>query len=153
MDLTGAARQRLTDAIRAAYDDPEHRKQHTEEYAYYPVKWVDPYLARRRKVFRHCALDRARGFQLIGHPPNGAEEIGLCVREVDLLGVEVVLGQCQAGFGLVEVGGTADTLLVAQADLVIDALMGLQVVAGQFEHFAAHQHVQVNLYGPQCQAL
>ena len=48
--LTGAARQRLTDAIRAAYDDPEQRKQHAEEYAYYPVKWVDPYLARRRKV-------------------------------------------------------------------------------------------------------
>ena len=48
--LTGAARQRLTDAIRAAYDDPEQRKHHAEEYAYYPVKWVDPYLARRRKI-------------------------------------------------------------------------------------------------------
>jgi nitroreductase len=48
--LTGAARQRLSDAIRAAYDDPEQRKLHTEEYAYYPIKWVDPYLARRRKV-------------------------------------------------------------------------------------------------------
>jgi nitroreductase len=48
--LMGAARQRLSDAIRAAYDDPEQRKLHTEEYAYYPVKWVDPYLARRRKV-------------------------------------------------------------------------------------------------------
>ena len=48
--LTGAARQRLTDAIRAAYDDPEQRKHHAEEYAYYPIKWVDPYLARRRKV-------------------------------------------------------------------------------------------------------
>ena len=48
--LTGAARQRLTDAIRAAYDDSEQRKQHAEEYAYYPVQWVDPYLARRRKV-------------------------------------------------------------------------------------------------------
>ncbi|MGZ9030065.1 MAG: nitroreductase [Burkholderiaceae bacterium] len=48
--LTGAARQRLSDAIRATYDDPEQRKQHSEEYAYYPVKWVDPYLARRRKI-------------------------------------------------------------------------------------------------------
>jgi nitroreductase len=48
--LTGAARQRLTDAIRAAYDDAERRREHTEEYAYYPVKWVDPYLARRRKI-------------------------------------------------------------------------------------------------------
>ena len=48
--LTGAARQRLVDAITAAYDDPEQRKLHSEEYAYYPTKWVDPYLARRRKV-------------------------------------------------------------------------------------------------------
>ena len=48
--LTGAARQRLTDAIRAAYDDPEQRKQHTEEYAYYPTRWIDPYLARRRQL-------------------------------------------------------------------------------------------------------
>jgi nitroreductase len=48
--LTGRAKQRLTDAIVKAYDDPELRKQHTEEYAYYPTKWVDPYLARRRKI-------------------------------------------------------------------------------------------------------
>jgi len=48
--LTGAAKQRLSDAILAVYDDAEERKQHTEEYAYYPVKWVDPYLARRRKI-------------------------------------------------------------------------------------------------------
>jgi nitroreductase len=48
--LTGAARQRLADAITAAYDDPEQRKQHGEEYAYYPTRWIDPYLARRRKV-------------------------------------------------------------------------------------------------------
>jgi nitroreductase len=48
--LMGAARQRLSDAVRAAYDDPEQRKLHTEEYAYYPVKWIDPYLARRRKL-------------------------------------------------------------------------------------------------------
>jgi nitroreductase len=48
--LTGAARQRLSDAVCAAYDDPEQRKQHTEEYAYYPRTWVDPYLARRRKL-------------------------------------------------------------------------------------------------------
>jgi nitroreductase len=48
--LTGAARQRLTAAIRAVYDDPQQRGQHTEEYAYYPIKWIDPYLARRRKL-------------------------------------------------------------------------------------------------------
>ena len=48
--LTGAAKQRLSDAILAVYNDAEERKQHTEEYAYYPTKWVDPYLARRRKI-------------------------------------------------------------------------------------------------------
>ena len=48
--LTGAARRRLSDAVRAAYDDPEQRKQHSEEYAYYPLTWVEPYLARRRKI-------------------------------------------------------------------------------------------------------
>ena len=48
--LTGAARQRLTDAITAAYDDPEQRRLHTEEYAYYPTRWIEPYLGRRRKI-------------------------------------------------------------------------------------------------------
>jgi nitroreductase len=48
--LTGAARQRLVDAITATYDDPALRAQHTEEYAYYPTRWIEPYLGRRRKV-------------------------------------------------------------------------------------------------------
>ena len=48
--VTGAAKRRLSDAILAVYNDPEQRKQYTEEYAYYPTKWVDPYLARRRKI-------------------------------------------------------------------------------------------------------
>ncbi|MDQ3446425.1 MAG: nitroreductase, partial [Pseudomonadota bacterium] len=48
--LTGVAKQRLSDAILAVYNDAEERKQHIEEYAYYPTKWADPYLARRRKI-------------------------------------------------------------------------------------------------------
>ena len=48
--LTGAAKQRLSDEILAVYNDADERRQHTEEYAYYPTKWVDPYLARRRKI-------------------------------------------------------------------------------------------------------
>ncbi|MBC8118719.1 MAG: nitroreductase [Burkholderiaceae bacterium] len=48
--VTGAAKQRLSNAILAVYNDPEERKQHSEEYAYYPTRWVDPYLARRRKI-------------------------------------------------------------------------------------------------------
>jgi nitroreductase len=48
--LTGAARQRLSERIRAAFDDPAERATHTEEYAYYPTEWVSPYVDRRRKV-------------------------------------------------------------------------------------------------------
>lgn len=48
--LTGAAREELSAKILRAHNDPELIKQHTEEYAYYPRKWVSPYLDRRRKV-------------------------------------------------------------------------------------------------------
>jgi nitroreductase len=48
--LTGVAKERLSNSILAVYNDPGLRKQHTEEYAYYPRNWVDPYLARRRKI-------------------------------------------------------------------------------------------------------
>ncbi|MEI6025269.1 MAG: nitroreductase [Betaproteobacteria bacterium] len=48
--LTGAARGRLSQRIRAAYDDPAQRAQHTEEYAYYPTEWRSPFVDRRRKV-------------------------------------------------------------------------------------------------------
>ena len=48
--LTGAARERLGNAIKAAYDDPAERAQHVEEYDYYPREWVSPYIDRRRKV-------------------------------------------------------------------------------------------------------
>lgn len=48
--MTGAARARLAAAIVAAYDDPEKARSHSEEYAYYPREWVEPYLGRRRKV-------------------------------------------------------------------------------------------------------
>ena len=48
--ITGPAKERLSGAILAVYNDAEKRKQHVEEYAYYPTQWVDPYLARRRKI-------------------------------------------------------------------------------------------------------
>src|SRR4051794_5896002 len=38
--LTGGARAELSRRILAAYDDPEQRARHQEEYAYYPTKWV-----------------------------------------------------------------------------------------------------------------
>jgi nitroreductase len=48
--LTGAAREALGRKILAAYDDPQQRAAHTEEYAYYPTQWESPYIERRRKV-------------------------------------------------------------------------------------------------------
>ncbi|PZP34589.1 MAG: nitrobenzoate reductase [Roseateles depolymerans] len=48
--LTGAARQRLSDRIMAAYLDAEQNAAHQEEYAYYPREWRSPYIDRRRKV-------------------------------------------------------------------------------------------------------
>jgi nitroreductase len=48
--LTGGARERLSDAILAAYRDPAEAGTHVQEYAYYPRKWVSPYIERRRKV-------------------------------------------------------------------------------------------------------
>lgn len=48
--LTGAARQRLSDAIVAVYHDKEALAQHSEEYAYYPREWKSPFIERRRKV-------------------------------------------------------------------------------------------------------
>jgi nitroreductase len=54
--LTGAAKARLSKAIRAAHDEEFARRQrgeaplHAEEYGYYPDQWFEPYLARRRKL-------------------------------------------------------------------------------------------------------
>jgi nitroreductase len=48
--LTGAAKQRLVDAVMAVWNDPAQLAQHNEEYAYYPIKWISPYIERRRKV-------------------------------------------------------------------------------------------------------
>lgn len=48
--LTGAIKQRLSQQILAAHNDPEVASQHTQEYAYYPSKWVAPFIDRRRKV-------------------------------------------------------------------------------------------------------
>ncbi|MCS0581226.1 nitroreductase [Massilia pinisoli] len=48
--LTGAAKERLSDRILAAYGDPAQVREHVEEYAYYPREWVSPFVDRRRKV-------------------------------------------------------------------------------------------------------
>jgi nitroreductase len=48
--LTGAALQRLSAAILAVVHDPAQLALHKDEYDYYPRRWVEPYLACRRKV-------------------------------------------------------------------------------------------------------
>ncbi len=48
--LTGAAKQRLSDRISAAYENSAELAQHEREYDYYPKEWTSPYLDRRRKV-------------------------------------------------------------------------------------------------------
>ena len=48
--LTGEPLQALSRRLVAAYDDPDERARHSEEYAYYPTEWRSPYIDRRRKV-------------------------------------------------------------------------------------------------------
>nr|WP_223216833.1 nitroreductase [Paraburkholderia phenoliruptrix] len=48
--LTGRALARLSEALLAAYDDPQRDELYREEYAYYPRDWVSPYIDRRRKI-------------------------------------------------------------------------------------------------------
>ena len=48
--LTGAPLKAMSDRLVAAYDDPEERARHVEEYAYYPTEWRSPFVDRRRKV-------------------------------------------------------------------------------------------------------
>lgn len=45
--VTGAARDRLCEAVLAAHDAPEG---HDQPYPYYPERFFEPYLGRRRKV-------------------------------------------------------------------------------------------------------
>lgn len=48
--LTGAAKERLTSEICAAFADPEIAARHSEEYHYYPKQWQSPFKERRRKI-------------------------------------------------------------------------------------------------------
>ena len=48
--LRGEAKDELSRRILAAYDDPQEAAKHTQEYAYYPTKWISPYIERRSKI-------------------------------------------------------------------------------------------------------
>ena len=46
--LTGEVKQQLSDEILQAHSNPNN--SYKEEYHYYPVQWLSPYLERRRKI-------------------------------------------------------------------------------------------------------
>ncbi|MBC7404358.1 MAG: nitroreductase [Cytophaga sp.] len=48
--LTGNKLQQLITSVLAAHNDLDVSKTHTEQYNYYPVKWIAPYVDRRRKI-------------------------------------------------------------------------------------------------------
>jgi nitroreductase len=48
--LTDDSLRRLSQALVAAYDDPERDTLYQEEYRYYPRQWTSPYIDRRRKI-------------------------------------------------------------------------------------------------------
>ena len=48
--LSGASKEALTADILAAHNDPELLAAQREEYAYYPRRWITPFVERRRKV-------------------------------------------------------------------------------------------------------
>ncbi len=48
--VMGEKKNRLSERLVAAFDDPEEASTHSEPYQYYPKKWIPPYIDRRRKV-------------------------------------------------------------------------------------------------------
>src|ERR1035437_8200362 len=60
--LTGAVKEKLSSAILTAFHDPVLSRQHTEQYHYYPLEWVSPYVDRRRKLGKdlYTLLDLGR---------------------------------------------------------------------------------------------
>lgn len=48
--VTGAKKEALSRELIETALDPERDAEHSQEYAYYPEKWIHPYIERRRKV-------------------------------------------------------------------------------------------------------
>jgi len=61
--LRGPALRQLVHRARAVFDDPVALAAQPKPYDYYPLKWVSPYLERRRKVGYdlYALLDIAKG--------------------------------------------------------------------------------------------
>ena len=58
--LTGGALKALSDAIVAAYNDPQAAAEHVADFNSYPDEWASPYIERRRRVgsFTGCSASR-----------------------------------------------------------------------------------------------
>ncbi|MNS66580.1 hypothetical protein D3C72_998000 [compost metagenome] len=97
------------------------------------------------QVGRHQRHETRRAFQLIGHLANSGEVVGFGVSQVGLLGDQVVARLGHPRLRLIKVGATANATLGAQLDLVVNALVALEVVLGQTYEFAAGQHVEIDL--------
>jgi nitroreductase len=48
--VTGASKAKLSNAILAAFNDPDQAASHNSEFPIYPSEWVSPFIDRRRKV-------------------------------------------------------------------------------------------------------
>jgi len=71
--VTGKAKERLSDAIIRAHDDPSSCGYHREPYDYYPETWCSPYVDRRRKVGwdLYGLLDIEKGDKVRMHAQHG----------------------------------------------------------------------------------
>jgi nitroreductase len=71
--LTGASKDRLSNAIAAVDNDAQMAAALTEPYHYYPIDWVSPYVDRRRKVGwdLYGLLGIAKGDQQRMHAQHG----------------------------------------------------------------------------------
>ncbi|MNM72194.1 hypothetical protein D3C81_838820 [compost metagenome] len=97
------------------------------------------------QVGRHQRQETRRALQLIGHLADSGEVVGLGISQVGLLGDQVVARLGHPRLGLIEVGAATDATLGAQLDLVVNALVALEVVLGQAHEFAPGQHVEIDL--------
>lgn len=142
--VMGQARQRLSERILAAFDDPEQLAQHQEEYAYYPQQWVSPYIERRRKIGwdMYGLLGIGRGDKQLMH-----EQMGRNYRFFDApVGLFFVVDR------LIERGGWFDYGMFVQNVMIAARAHGLHTCPQQaFARF--HRIVGEELGLPETQML
>lgn len=114
--LTGAARQRIVDAVCNAFDnEPE---KHASEYEYYPAEFFEPYLSRRRNL----GLEM---YQLLGITRENKEGMRLQQRRnFEFFGAPVGLmftfHRKLARGNLIDYGAFLQTLMIAARGFGLD---------------------------------